>query len=135
MRNDDERDPGAVHYQLELRRELRRVARTTYLGSFLECRNLGQVERIANEDAVPGQIDGREVVDREVAERMRPRRAGADERRDDGRRREEGQEQKPPHETALRATGAKRTEKCGLSARAFLYHVLIPAASPAQPAA
>ena len=47
-----------------------------HLRTLLEGRDLGQVEGVADVDAVAGEVDGREVIHGEVAERMRRRSTG-----------------------------------------------------------
>ena len=70
VRDDGERDTPAVDRQLQLAGERRGIAGPPYGCPFLEGRDLRQVECVAHEDAVTREIDGREVIDGEVAERM-----------------------------------------------------------------
>ena len=77
-------------------------------------RDLRQVEHVAGVEAVPGDFDPRETVDREVAERMRLRGDRCQQRKC---QRENDHEL--PHERApFRATCAHRMEKRGLRASA-----------------
>ena len=71
-----ELDPLPVEPQLELPRdESRRSRAARDPVAELEGRDLGEVEDVANVDAVAGELDARVVVDREVAERVGARRA------------------------------------------------------------
>ena len=134
MRDDDERHAAAVERELELRCEPRRIARSADVVALLIGRDLGQVERVAHVDAVAREVDGREVIDGEVPERVRGGVPGGEQRRN-GAHEHEQSGQRTPHESAFRATGAQRTEKPGLSASAFRYQARMPSTSPEQPAA
>ena len=67
---DGQRHPLAVDAEIEAAREDRRVAGLPHLRSLLEGRDLGQVEGVAHVDAVACEVDGGEVIDGEVAERV-----------------------------------------------------------------
>ena len=113
----DERHADAVDAQLELPREQGGVAGAADLGTLLERRDLGEVERVADVDRVAGEVDGCEVIHGEVAERVCRGARRHDE--DDERRREREDDcETGLHRSAFRATGAQRIEKCGLSASA-----------------
>ena len=71
MRHDDERHSLAVDLQLEALRKRGGVPGATNVCAFLERRDLGEIEGKPDVDGVTREIDSREVVDREVAERMR----------------------------------------------------------------
>ena len=127
-RNERDGPPGERHVQAGCK-AARVHRRVDALLSRLVGRDLGHVEHVAHVEAVARDLDAREAVDREVAERMRLRRD----------RREQRSEQQAEHdllheEAPFRATGAQRTEKWGLSARARRYHVAAPARSPRQAA-
>ena len=134
MRDDGERDTPAVDRQLQLAGERRGIAGPPYGCPFLERRDLRQVECVADEDAVTREIDRREVIDGEVAERMGRGSSGCEQR---SRRRDDGDEEERQslHKTTCRAIGANRTEKFGFNPSAFAYQAFMPALSPAHPAA
>ena len=93
----------------------------------LERRDLCEIEHVAHEQPVAGNVDACEAVDREVSERMRSSC------RRDGERRSRGEnEQEPFHDAYLRATGDQRTEKRGFSARARRNHARETVALPRQ---
>src|SRR5438067_5168793 len=75
--------------------------------------DLGQVEDVADVDPVARDLDTAEAVDGEVAERVRRGHDRGGERR----QRDEDQDELL-HEAYLRATGAQRSENCGLTASA-----------------
>ena len=76
-------------------------------------RDLGQVEDVAHVQPVAGDLDAREPIDGEVAERVRLRGDGGDE---GGR--QDGEGEQTLHGVPFRAVEAHRTEKFGLSASA-----------------
>ena len=110
------------------------IAGLPHRRALLKRRDLGQVERVAHEDRVACEIDRREVVDREVAERVGGRAPGVSNAPTVATKAGE-EEQQALHETDFRASGAKRTEKFGFKPSAFAYQAFIPALSPAHPAA
>ena len=116
MGEDGQRHPLPVDPEIEAAREDRRVAGLPHLRSLLEGRDLGQVERIAHVDAVAREVDGGEVVDGEVAERVGRRGTREHGCAEDPEQRHEDDE--PFHWSAFLATGAQRIEKWGLSASA-----------------
>ena len=80
----------------------------------LEGRDLGEVEDVADVEPVPGDLDAREAVDREVAERV----CGGCGRRERALPRPRRGRRAASSRASLLATGAHRIEKCGLSASA-----------------
>src|SRR5204862_2260442 len=90
-------------------------------------RDLGEVEHVADVERVTAHLDAGEAVDGEVAERVRRGRDGCSERRDEAE-----QEPEALHRTYLLARGAKRIEKCGLSASARRSHARDAALRPRQ---
>jgi hypothetical protein len=122
-----QRGAPPVDPQVEVPREQGRVAVGSHALALLEGRDLGQVEHVADVERVARGYDRREVVDGEVAERVREGRSGSDERRHG--RDEDGE---ALHESASLATGAQRIEKCGLSASARANQRRASAGRPAQ---
>ena len=74
----------AVQRELELASQAPCIARLSNLCSELVGRDLGQVERVANVDVAPRDLDAGVPVDREVAERMRTGRGGCGEKHGHG---------------------------------------------------
>ena len=110
----------AVHRQVRAAREA--TARTTCASMLarLEGGDLGEVEDVANVDAVARDLDPAETVDREVAERMRRRRRRRTSSRERGDR---GATRRFTRRTSF-ATGAHSSEKCGFRASARRNQVL-----------
>ena len=73
-------EPPAVQRQDELVGEAGRIARLPNVGADLVRRDLGDIERVADVDVTPGDLDTGVVVDREVAERVRLGQCRRDER-------------------------------------------------------
>ena len=69
-----------VEGEHELLRESGGIAGLAELGAELVRRNLGDVQRVPHVDVPAGDLDPRVPIDREVAERMRPRRRRRHER-------------------------------------------------------
>ena len=111
-RAGDQARRASVDRQLGTPRDSTRIGPRVDLAG-LERRNLRQVEHVDDVHARPRDLDPAEAVDREVAERMRRRSNGNDER---CHRNEE--EDEPLHDSHFRATGAQSNEKCGFSASA-----------------
>src|SRR4051812_15481083 len=126
-----ERDWPAVDADVEPMREAPGVVLSVdALLLRLERRDLRQVEDVADVEPVARDLDAREAVDREVAERVRLR---GDRRKE--RQRKRGKENELLHRRLpLSATGDQSTEKRGLSASALRYQVAASARLPRQAA-
>src|SRR5262249_54353925 len=101
-------------------------AELLHLVALLEGRDLGEIEDVGEVDAVARDLDAREVVRREVPERVRRRGGGHRECSDGGRRGEEF------FHRYLLATGLQIGEKCGFSASARSNHAWAACGWPAQ---
>ena len=127
MLDRHERDRPSVERDVEPAREARGVrAGIDALLLRLERRDLREVEDVADVQPVAGHLDAGEAVDREVAERVRLRGDGREQRCCKPDEHDELLHRSAP----FRATGVQRTEKRGLSASARRYHCAAPARSP-----
>ena len=110
-----QRDRAAVDGDVQAARQTPRIdSGIDAILASLVRRDLGHVEDVADVELMPGHLDAREAVDREVAERV-----GRRDRRCEKRRScDEDDEQLLHDDAPFRAMGAHRIEKCGLIASA-----------------
>jgi hypothetical protein len=99
----------AVERELQSATDLGGEAGPAHTLPLLERRDLREIEHVVDVDPVAGDLDRAVAVDGEVAKRVRGGRGG------ENRRQRDQEEDEALHATALRATGAHRSEKCGLS--------------------